>query len=92
MNMEKAIYYYNLAAEQESPMAQFKLVLIYLYGEGVPVDYEKALHYFKLSAEGGKVESFRLIAAIYEDGLGVPKSDENFKVAADKGIKRLNIM
>ena len=37
-NIEKAFYYYNLAADQGHPIAQGKLGDIYLEGEGVSVD------------------------------------------------------
>ena len=90
-NMEKAIYYYNLASEQGHPAAQYNLGNIYLHGEGVPVDYEKAFHYYKLAAEGGSAMAYSNIGFMYRNGLGVTKSDEKafqyFKVAADKGNK-----
>ena len=36
--MKKAIYYFNLAAEQGTPLAQSNLGQIYQNGNGVPVD------------------------------------------------------
>ena len=88
-NMEKAIYYYTLAADQGSTNAQYNLGFIYKDGKGVPVDYEKALHYYKLAAEGGALSAYNNIGVMYKEGLGVPQSYEKafeyYKVGADKG-------
>ena len=88
-SMEKAFYYYNLAAEQAHSRAQGWLGDFYLNGDGVPLDYEKALHYYKLSAEGDHLPSYNSIGYMYEKGLGVSKSSKiaflYFKLGADKG-------
>ena len=90
-SMEKALYYYNLAAEQANHMSQGWIGDIYRRGEGVPVDYKKALHYYKLAGEGGHLPSYGNIGYMYANGLGVPKSSEKafqyYKILADKGAE-----
>ena len=92
-NIEKAIYYFELAAAEGQQIALFNLGDIYLFGNGEEgaqlIDYEKALHYFKLAAEGGSTNAYSNIGFMYDQGLGVNRSDENafgyYKLAADKG-------
>ena len=50
-SLNKAIEYYNLAAEGGNDKAQYNLALIYDNGIGVPRDYKKAVELYKLSAE-----------------------------------------
>ena len=52
-DIDKAIYWYKKAAEQEFVPAQVSLGNIYYYGEGVEQDDEKAMHWFTQAAELG---------------------------------------
>jgi TPR repeat protein len=49
----KAAEYYELAAEQDNPDAQFALSLLYWSGLGVESDFAKGKEYLELAAERG---------------------------------------
>ena len=54
--MEKAIYYFNLAAEQGNPMAQLKFGCIYLEDEGVYQWIMRKLTLFQIISRGRKLD------------------------------------
>ncbi|MDE2773760.1 MAG: tetratricopeptide repeat protein, partial [Gemmatimonadota bacterium] len=49
----EAVRWYRLAAEQEYPIAQFKLAGMYSRGEGVPRNEAEAIRWYRLAAEQG---------------------------------------
>ena len=56
-DIEKAVQYYQLAAEQGEPYALNNLGCCYSGGEGVEQDYEKAMQYFQAAAEQGNADA-----------------------------------
>lgn len=52
-SIQKAVQYYNLAAQQNDPMGQYYLGKCYEDGNGVNVSFEKACFYYKLAADQG---------------------------------------
>ena len=49
--MNKAIYYYSLASNQNDPKAQFNLGVIYATGEYIERDMNKAIYYYSLASD-----------------------------------------
>ena len=88
-DIQKAIYWYPKAINQENPKAMRNLGLLYKNGKEVPQDYQKALELFLRSAQLGNDGAMNTLAIMYEDGLGVARDlDEAVKwyqKAADKG-------
>ena len=74
-NFEKAMYYYNMAAERGNRVAQENLGYCYYYGRDGKPDYEKAFHYFALGAFDGHFISLYKIGDMYLQGLYVPKNE-----------------
>ena len=92
-NVEKAIYYYQIAADNEIEPAYLYLGKLYLM-TGELTDYKKAYKYLSLAQENVKLDFQK--ADIYlcygrmnKDGLGIPRNLEEaykyFTLAASKG-------
>lgn len=60
-NVEKAIKYFEVAAEEGNDFAQYQLGRIYLFGTGVKRDKELALSYLRSSSDKGNVYAAKLI-------------------------------
>lgn len=75
-DFSKAVYYYNLAAENGSRQAQENLGYCCYYGRNMPVDYEKAFHYFALGAFDGHLISLYKIGDMYAAGYYVKKNEK----------------
>ena len=73
-SFEKAVYYYNMAAEHGNRQAQENLGYCYYYGRNMEVDYEKAFHYFALGAFDGHLISLYKIGDMYLNGYYVKKN------------------
>ena len=88
-NYEKALEYYQLAADQEDAEALWFIGSLYYYGYGVEQSYEKALEYFQRAAEMGNVRALNSIGYMYLDGEGVDqdyqKALECIQSAVDQG-------
>lgn len=74
--------------------AQFKLGMLFLFGEGVPGDnYEvqrsEAFKWFRLAADQGNAVAQWEVGFLHENGWGVPKNDAEaakwYKLAAQQG-------
>lgn len=61
-------------AEAGEPSAQAALGSLYIYGEGVPVNYREALHWTQRAAEQGEVTGQFNMGSIYAGGLGVKRN------------------
>lgn len=68
---EKAIYYYQMAADKGHAEAMANLGNFYVSGTGVDVDYERALEIFRTGAEGGSPLAMSNLGAMYENGYAV---------------------
>ena len=76
-SFEKALYYYNMAAENGSRQAQENLGYCYYYGRNMDKpDYEKAFHYFALGAFDGHLISLYKIGDMYLNGYYVKKNEK----------------
>ena len=66
-NVTEAARYFQLAADQNNPEAQYYIGALYLRGEGVPKDYDKAMKYLQLASSQGQVQRYiSRISRIYE--------------------------
>lgn len=96
-DMQKAVFYFQMAADSERDMAYMPLAKCYLFGKGTTPDYKKAHKYLALYAEKnadypyfmGEVEYHQAI--MHENGYGYPQNlDEAIRLyqqAAEKGIE-----
>jgi len=74
-SFEKAVYYYNMAAQRGNRQAQENLGYCYYYGRDMDVDYEKAFQYFALGAFDGHLISLYKIGDMYLNGYYVEKNE-----------------
>lgn len=90
--LEKAVYWYQLAAEQGHVIAQHNLAAMYLLGEGVEKDATTALGWYQKAAEQEDRDSQFNLAMLYERGNGVPQDERKavywYKLAAEAGLAR----
>ena len=75
-SFEKAVHYYQMAADRGNRQAQENLGYCYYYGRDGRPDYEKAFHYFALGAFDGHLISLYKIGDMYLNGLYVPKNEK----------------
>jgi len=80
---------YTRAAQMGNPQAQFKLGVLYHFGEDIPEDFQMALMwYVKAAAQGDKKAQYN-IGCMYDKGQGVEHSFEEankwFLKAAEGG-------
>ena len=68
---EKAVEWYQKAAEQGLAEAQSTLGIQYYAGEGVCQSFEKAVEWFRKGAEQDDPESQILLGLCYAKGTGV---------------------
>jgi len=79
-DIEEAVKWYTLAAEQGHTQAQFNLAMMYFVGEDVPKDFDITAKWLKLAAEQGEAASQNALAVLYFNGQGVEKNhDEAIK-------------
>lgn len=69
----EAHYWYQLAAEQGSQLAQYKLGLRYFRGDGVARDYTLAREWWLESATLGSADAQQKLGYLYSEALGVER-------------------
>ena len=69
--MEPASQLQKEKAEAGDSAAQYELVMMYLFGEGVEEDYVEAVKWFRKAAEQGNAEAQYQIGLFYFFGDGV---------------------
>ena len=67
-DLDKALFYYRLAAERDIPYAQHRLALIYLDGNHIKPNEDKALDWLLRSARLGYVQAQLDLSLLYENG------------------------
>ena len=73
VDIDKAIFYYRLAAEQNVAFAQHRLARIYLDDDRVKPDPKKAMNWLQRSARLGFVQAQLDLSQLYENGAGTPQ-------------------
>lgn len=85
----KALYWYKKAAEQNQPIALYRLGVMYELGQGVEKDEKEAFKWYLKSAKLGKTDAQSTVAFAYYKGEWVAKDDKQafywLKKAAEKG-------
>ncbi|KAK8883527.1 hypothetical protein M9Y10_042619 [Tritrichomonas musculus] len=72
-DIDRSIYYYCMAANQNSLEAQTRLGDIYYDGEYVPKDINKAIHYYSLAVKNHDSYASFQLGNIYKEGKYVPR-------------------
>ena len=73
VDKSEAHYWYQLAAEQGSQVAQYKLGLQYFRGDGVARDYALAREWWLESATLGSADAQQKLGYLYSEALGVER-------------------
>lgn len=76
-NYQKALEWYQKAAEQGYSAALGNIGNLYCFGEGVEKDYDIAFRYYKMAAEQNNETAINNIASCYYRGYGVGKNIEH---------------
>ena len=88
-NLKEAVAFYQKAADQNLPEAQYTMGYMYAHGEGLPEDDAKAILWFRKAAEQGMPEAQQMMGIFYEQGRGEPLDFEQaadwFRKAAEQG-------
>jgi len=83
----KAIHWFELAAQQGVPWAEYETATMYVSGEGVAADPVKAMVWYRAAARDGVLVANYDIGLMYLTGEGVPKDPVEaakwLKTAAD---------
>jgi TPR repeat protein len=72
-DLDEAIRWVRLAADQGFVKAQFNLGLSYDTGTGVPPDPAEAARWFRRAANQGDATAQRNLGVMYANGEGVPR-------------------
>ena len=88
-NLEEALKWRRLSANQGWAEAQLNLGAAYASGQGVKKDAAEAVKWFRLAAEQGYALAQTGLGACYANGNGVPRDDAEavkwFLLAAEQG-------
>ncbi|MDI1363187.1 SEL1-like repeat protein [Methylotenera sp.] len=88
-NFDKALYWFEKAAKQSQPEAQFYYGKFILNGQSTEKSPEKAMLWFKKAAEQSDVNAQNMLGVLYSIGLGTkidyPESFKWNKKAAEAG-------
>lgn len=81
---KKAIKYYDLAINKNIHHASFNLAIMYMFGEGIPVDKMRALELFSKSHELGNDVAIISVGKINQDLGNIDKAKECYQMAIDR--------
>jgi len=76
-SMAEAIKWYQRAADQHWPDAQYRLASCYLEGEGVELDEERGLELMRAAADQGHAKALTELTELYARGIGEPRNAED---------------
>jgi len=72
----KAFAWFQRAAKQNHPGAQYNLAVLYADGTGVAQNYAEAAKWYQIAAEAGYSDAMVNLAYLYKNGLGVSQDNE----------------
>ena len=72
-NHSKSLEYFNKAAQEGNPTAEFDLALMYDLGRGVPRNYEEAMKWYEKAANQGYAPAMTNIGILYYNQEGVKR-------------------
>ena len=89
-NYEVAFDEWAALAEDDDPMSQYGLGILYREGKGVSQDFDEAFNWFELSADQGNEYALNALGEMYDNGDGVEKDYEAaydyYLEAGDAGV------
>jgi len=89
-NLAEAADWYDRAAKQGLPIAQFRLGAFYEKGFGVKKDLDVARRLYTAAAEAGNAKAMHNLAVLYAEGIDGKPDYQNaakwFRKAADYGL------
>ncbi|RIB24755.1 kinase-like domain-containing protein [Gigaspora rosea] len=92
----EALNLFKSSASQGNSNAQYKLGMIYAYGQGVNKSYTEALKWYSLAANQGHADAQLNLGMMYYNGLGVNKSKDEamkwFKLSAKQDIEEAQFL
>ena len=100
-DMEQAVKWYTIAAENGQAIAQVELGGMYMIGEYIPENFAKAFNLFSLAAEQGDASGIFYLGVMYEFGINaeganaepdIAKAMENYRIAAEGGYDKAQLM
>jgi TPR repeat protein len=74
-DINKALYWYGMAAELGHVNAQYNLGVIYAKGRGIEQNFELAFKWYSNAAEAGDVSAQVALATMYSKGVGIEKDE-----------------
>ena len=87
---DKALKYYQYAAEKNDNHAQFRLGVMYNMGKGVTQNYSEAMKWYLKSANQGNASAQYNIGVMYEKGQGLKldcsEANKWYLKAAEQGL------
>ena len=85
-----ALRLYRVLADQDDPVAQRRLGIMYLKGMGIPQNYAEAMKWMRVAANQGLAEAQNEVGILYQRGWGVEQNDAEaakwYRLAADQGL------
>jgi len=88
----KALHWFELAAQQGVPWAEYETATMYINGEGTAPDATRAMMWYRAAARDGVMVANYDIGYAYLNGEGVAKDPLEaakwFRIAADGGERR----
>lgn len=82
----KALYWFEKAAQQAVPWAEYETATMYELGEGGPADPKKAFFWYQKSASDGIDEAYADLGMMYMEGDGAPKDQAEAIKWLQKGV------
>ena len=79
-----AFVYYEKAAQQGSPGAQFNTGVYYRDGRGCEQSYERSAEWFEKAALQGDADAQQSLGRAYDLGLGILQSYESESISMNK--------
>jgi len=94
-DFSEAAKWYRAAADHGDAEAQFRLGILYYFGQGVPQDNGEAVKWYRRAAEQGVALAQGSLGAMYGSGRGVPQNYGEavkwYRRAAEQGVAEAQI-
>ena len=84
---DKAVEYYNKAAELGDARAHYQLGCVYYMGHGVEKDKEKEVYHWEKAAIGGNPIARHELASIEEENGNTERAVKHYIIAANLGYE-----
>lgn len=86
VNLERAIKYYNLSADQNNPIAQYALAELFYKGKGVSKSLDQAFMFYQKATDNGYILAQVFFAfALLKENIHLEKAVDYLKLALHDG-------